>query len=186
MSRKAVLANLVIGDRTAGKTTAVTCLFTLALLTACGVPPNPAPKANSAAFAMPMSGSGIANTVPPQNLSPLSKPAELDNSSGNTTKNPDATFKGCWYKQGKNRYQAVDVSVKNPGKYPFNALLYYGKTCNPDDYADQFGYGQLLNFGGFGYTFWFAAFANQSDMSALWYVGEDESKCMSYADAPDC
>jgi hypothetical protein len=100
--------------------------------------------------------------------------------------NPDATFKGCWYKQGKNRYQAVDVSVKNPGKYAFNALLYHGTTCNPNDYADQFGFGQLLNFGGSGYIFWFNAFANKTDMSALWYVGADKSQCINYENAPEC
>ncbi len=184
--RKPVFANLVTRDRRQAKTAVVACLFTLALLTACGVQPNPAGRASSGAMvAMPTSGRTVANANS-ANLSQLAKPDALDNSSSRTTKNPDATFKGCWYKQGKNRYQGVDVSVANPGKYAFNALLYHGTSCNPDDYADQFGYGQLLNFGDFGYTFWFTAFANKSDMSALWYVGEDESKCMSYADAPDC
>ncbi len=131
-----------------------------------------------------MSVSRATNSAQSPQQSPES--GELGDASGDATKNPDASFKGCWYKQGKNRYQAVDVSVAHPGKYAFNALLYYGTTCNPNDYADQFGYGQLLDFGGFGYTFWFTAFANKSDMSALWYVGEDESKCMSYADAPEC
>ena len=100
--------------------------------------------------------------------------------------NPDATFKGCWYKQSGNRYQGVDVSVGNPGTYPFNAVLYYGTTCNPDNFADQFGFGQLINFGGFGYTFWFTDFKDQTDMSALWYVGDENSQCVNYAVAPDC
>jgi hypothetical protein len=104
--------------------------------------------------------------------------------SGST--NPDATFKGCWYKQGSRRYQAVDVSVGKPGTYPFNAILYYGATCNANDFADQFGFGELLNFGGFGYIFWFTAFADQTDMSALWYVGDENSQCVNYAVAPDC
>jgi hypothetical protein len=100
--------------------------------------------------------------------------------------NPDATFKGCWHKQGRHRYQAVDVTVGKPGTYAFNAILYHGTTCNPNDFADQFGFGQLLNFGGFGYTFWFTDFHDQTDMSALWYVGDENSKCVSYESAPDC
>jgi len=116
-----------------------------------------------------------------------------DSASGKTTlkvisgtSNPNATFKGCWYRQGKHRYQGVDISVGNPGSYPFNAILYHGTTCNPNDFADQIGFGELINFGGFGWTFWFTAFANQTNMSALWYVGEDSSQCVSYKAAPNC
>jgi hypothetical protein len=98
---------------------------------------------------------------------------------------PDATFKGCWYKQSGKSYQGVDVHAEDPGSYPFNAILYYGTTCNSNDVADQIGFGQLIDFGDFGWTFWFTAFADQTDMSARWYVG-DENKCVSYAAAPDC
>jgi hypothetical protein len=100
--------------------------------------------------------------------------------------NPGATFRGCWYKQGSNRYQGVDFSVANPGTYPFNANLYYGTTCNPNQQADEFGFGTELNFGTFDYTFWFTAFANQTDMSAIWQVGTDQSECMNYESAPGC
>ena len=137
------------------------------LLSSCGTPQNHTTNANNSAM--------LAHNQP-ENASNEITPAT----------NPDATFKGCWYKQGKNRYQAVNVSVKNPGKYAFNALLYHGTNCNPNDYADQFGFGQLLNFGGTGYIFWFNAFANKTDMSALWYVGTDKSQCVNYEDAPAC
>jgi len=100
--------------------------------------------------------------------------------------NPNATFKGCWYKQNGHRYQAVDVSVGNPGTYAFNAVLYYGATCDPSKFADQFGFGQLIPFGDFGYTFWFSDFKDQTDMSALWYVGDENSQCVNYAVAPGC
>lgn len=100
--------------------------------------------------------------------------------------NPDATFKGCWYKQGGHSYQAVDFSLGNPATYSFNAILYYGTTCNANDVADQIGFGELINFGEGGWTFWFTAFADQTDMSALWYVGEDSSQCVNYEIAPDC
>ena len=98
----------------------------------------------------------------------------------------NATFKGCWYKQSGHRYQGVDISVGNPGSYPFNAVLYRGATCDPNSFADQIGFGQLINFGGFGYTFWFIDFADQTGMSAVWSVGNDNSQCVNYAVAPDC
>lgn len=112
------------------------------------------------------------------------RPEQLN--SDDSPQNADANFQGCWYKTGKVRFQAVDVQVKNPGTYPFNAKLYYGTTCDPNTQADQFGFGQEIYFGGFGYIFWFDAFGNKTDMSALWYVGTDVSKCVSYKTAPMC
>jgi hypothetical protein len=99
---------------------------------------------------------------------------------------PGATFLGCWYQKSGNRYQGVQVSVENEGTYPFNAVLYYGTTCNANDWADQIGFGTLIQFGGFDWIFYFDAFANQSDMSALWYVGNDTSQCVNYTAVSDC
>lgn len=100
--------------------------------------------------------------------------------------NANAKFKGCWFKQSGHSYQAVDISVGNPGTYPFNAILYNGATCDANNRADQIGFGQPITFGGFGYTFWFTDFADQTDMSALWYVGDESSQCINYAVAPSC
>jgi len=99
---------------------------------------------------------------------------------------PGARFQGCWYKYNGHRYQGVRISVANPGTYPFDAVLYHGATCDPGKFADEFGFGTPLNFGGFDYIFWFTDFADQSDMSAFWHVGRDRSQCVSYAVAPDC
>jgi hypothetical protein len=99
---------------------------------------------------------------------------------------PGATFQGCWYHQSGHRYQGVRISVANPGTYPFDADLYFGATCDPNNQADEFGYGTPLNFGGFDYIFWFADFADQSGTSALWHVGSDTSQCVNYLVAPDC
>ena len=99
---------------------------------------------------------------------------------------PGATFQGCWYHQSGHRYQGVRISVANPGTYPFDADLYFGATCDPNNQADEFGYGTLLNFGGFDYIFWFADFGDQSGTSALWHVGSDTSQCVNYMVAPDC
>ncbi|MGA8867035.1 MAG: hypothetical protein WB510_08705 [Candidatus Sulfotelmatobacter sp.] len=115
-----------------------------------------------------------------------SKSAALTLKVTSGSSNPNATFKGCWYKQSGHRYQAVDVSVGNPGTYPFNAVLYYGATCDPNSFADQFGFGEPIQFGGFGYIFWFTDFKDQTGMSALWYVGDQSSQCVNYAVAPDC
>jgi len=99
---------------------------------------------------------------------------------------PGATFQGCWHKQSGASYQGVMISVANPGTYPFDAVLYSGTTCNPNDWADEIGFGTPIGFGGFDWIFWFDAFANQTDMSAIWYVGSDASQCVNYAVAPDC
>ena len=106
---------------------------------------------------------------------------EVSNSS---TGNPKANFQGCWYKTGGHGYQAVKISVKNPGTYHFYANLYYGSTCS--QWADNFGNGQLINFGGADYIFWFDHFPDQRNMSALWQVGNNVSACIAYSAAPPC
>jgi hypothetical protein len=102
------------------------------------------------------------------------------------TTNPNATFKGCLYKSGGHSYQGVDLKVGNPGTYPFNAVLYSGTTCNVNDYADQFGFGDPLTLGSSNYIFWFTDFKDMTNMSAIWYLGDENSKCVSYATAPAC
>src|ERR1700722_2206442 len=99
---------------------------------------------------------------------------------------PEATFQGCRYKSNGNSYQGVTISVANAGTYPFDAVLYYGTTCDPNKWADEFGFDTPLAFGPFDWIFWFNAFPNQSDMSALWYVGGDRSQCVNYEVVPDC
>jgi hypothetical protein len=100
--------------------------------------------------------------------------------------NPKATFQGCWYGLKGKHYQGVEVSVANPGTYSFDADLYYGTTCDPSTQADEFGFGQKLPFGGEDYIFWFTAFADKRDMSALWHVGSDTSQCVNYETALQC
>jgi hypothetical protein len=117
-------------------------------------------------------------------FTPAARQQASDALSDPATRDPKATFKGCWYKTGGKEYQAVKISVKNPGTYHFYANLYYGSTCSK--WADDFGNGQLIQFGGFGYTFWFDAFPNQKNMSALWQVGPDKSACIAYETAPAC
>lgn len=111
-------------------------------------------------------------------------PGQLENDG--SPANADANFQGCWYTHQGHRFQAVDVSVKNPGTYPFDAKLYYGTTCDPKTQADEFGFGQDIYFGGYGYILWFTAFNDRDDMSALWRVGTDTSKCVNYKVAADC
>lgn len=103
-----------------------------------------------------------------------------------TASGPGATFQGCWYKKSGHGYQGVHITVANPGTYPFDAVLYYGAGCNTNRWADEFGFGNPVEFGDFEWTFWFTDFADQTNMSALWFVGSDQSQCMNYATAPDC
>jgi hypothetical protein len=142
-------------------------------------------------------GTSKADITVPSSVAPGSYSIRVTASDGKTSRNarltlkvvssdPGATFQGCWYKQNGHRYQGVRISVANPGTYPFDAVLYHGTTCDPGKFADEFGFGTPLNFGGFDYIFWFTDFADQSDMSAFWHVGKDRSQCVSYAVAPDC
>jgi hypothetical protein len=165
----------------------------LLLVSACGVDSSPnSPKgfamnaSNQTMIAFRSGENGLAENKSAENppkADTARGEADLDDTAGN----PNATFKGCWYKSKKNRYQAVEIKVGNPGTYPFNALLYHGTTCNTNDYADQFGYGDPLGLGNGTYIFWFDAFKNDTNMSALWYLGDQMSKCMVYtATTPIC
>jgi hypothetical protein len=96
------------------------------------------------------------------------------------------TFKGCVFNQNGHKYQAVNLHLSQPATLPFNAMLYYGTTCNPNNFADQFGFGQNLSLGTLNYIFWFSDFADQMNMSALWSLGNQTSQCVNYMTAPNC
>ena len=97
-----------------------------------------------------------------------------------------ATFQGCVYSSNGNRYQAAGIRLSQPATVTFDANLYYGPSCNPNQWADRFGFGQSLNFGTFTYYFWFSDFANQLNMSAIWKINNQSSACINYATAPPC
>jgi hypothetical protein len=157
------------------------CFGAPLMLTACGTPSNTSGSVHGRELRAP----GTAEDGTAIRQAPQSSDENVASSSSGLG-NPHAKFEGCWYKEGKHRYQAVDIAVGTAGSYAFNAVLYHGTTCNKDDFADQFGFGQLLSLGEFDYIFWFTAFPNQTNMSALWYLGDRASQCVSYADAPDC
>lgn len=147
----------------------------------------PAPGAGSSAVSL-----SVASTVATGTYSIHLKATDGTSSASATMTlkvmvNPDAKFQGCWYKTDGHRYQGALVSVANPGTYSLDAELYYGTTCNPDDWADEIGFGTDVNFGGFDWIFYFNAFADQSDMSTRWHVGPDTSACFAYtATTPAC
>jgi hypothetical protein len=100
---------------------------------------------------------------------------------------PVATFTGCVYNQTGNKYQAVRISLNQSATVTFDANLYYGTSCNPNQWADEFGFGQQLNLSSdFSYIFWFRDFQNQMNMSALWKINNQTSKCINYLVAPPC
>ena len=73
-----------------------------------------------------------------------------------------ATFTGCVYNQTGNKYQAVRISLNQSATVTFDANLYYGTSCNPNQWADEFGFGQNLSLSSASsYIFWFRDFQNQ-------------------------
>jgi hypothetical protein len=93
---------------------------------------------------------------------------------------------GCVLNQSGHRYQAVKFQMNQSGTVPFNGLLFFGATCDPNQWADQFGFGNPLSLGGFGYTFWFHDFPDQLNTSAIWTVGNQTSQCVDYTKVPGC
>jgi hypothetical protein len=97
-----------------------------------------------------------------------------------------AALQGCTYHSNGHAYQGVDVTMNQAATVDFNAVLYFGATCDPNQWADQFGFGDPVNLGGFGYTFWFSDFADQPHTSAIWTVGNKQTQCVDYTNVPDC
>ena len=159
----------------------IVCFAALIWLTGCGTSSNT--PGGEHGRGLRASGSAEEGAVV---LQPRESSDQNVSRSSASSANPHATFKGCWYKKDTHRYQAVDMAVGTSGTYAFNAILYHGTTCNTNDFADQFGFGQSLNLGEANYIFWFTDFADKTNMSALWYLGDEKSQCVSYAHAPNC
>jgi hypothetical protein len=106
--------------------------------------------------------------------------------SNGTSSGAVGPLKGCTLKMSGHQYQAVEFTMNEAATVDFNGTLYFGATCNPNQWADQFGFGDPLTLGGSGYTFWFSDFADQLNTSAIWTVGNQTSQCVDYTVAPDC
>lgn len=96
------------------------------------------------------------------------------------------SWRGCMRSVNGLNHQAVDFNLSEGATLPFNATLYFGANCVPNNWADQFGFGQDISFGGFSYIFWFSDFPNQPNTSAIWTVGNQSSGCINYAAVPAC
>jgi hypothetical protein len=153
-----------------------------------------------AVIAAPGSGSSqvdvsVDNTVAPGTYSikitasdsSITRAATLRLTVGNgSSPGPVGPLAGCIHTMNGHKYQAVEFGMNRAATVDFNGNLYYGPTCNPNQQADEFGYGTPLNLGGFGYIFWFRDFADQMNTSAIWTVGNEKSQCVDYTKAPDC
>ena len=116
-----------------------------------------------------------------------SRSATLKLKVASSSSGPGATFTGCWYQSGGSSYQGVVVTTTNSGTWPFYANLYFGATCDPNDWADDFGNGQLLQFSPlYTWTLWFNHFPNQTAMSAQYQIGSQVSQCINYEVVPTC
>ena len=100
------------------------------------------------------------------------------------TVGPVGPLTGCLYSHNNNEYQAVEFQMIFYACVQFDAKLYAGPDCNPQNQEDEFGYGEQLCLGG-GWIFWFTDFPNQFNTSALWTVGNQRA-CFNYSDAPGC
>ena len=83
-------------------------------------------------------------------------------------------------------HPAIDFNLSEATTLPFNATLYFGANCAPNNWADEFGFGQELPFSGLSYIFWFRDFPNQPNTSAIWTVGKQSSGCINYTAVPAC
>ena len=96
------------------------------------------------------------------------------------------SWQGCMRSVNGQTHQAIDFTLSEAATLPFNATLYFGANCNPSNWADQFGFGQDIPFGGFSYIYWFRDFPNQPNTSAIWTVGKQSSGCINYTAVPAC
>jgi len=96
------------------------------------------------------------------------------------------SWRGCMRSVNGQSHQAIDFTLSEGSRLPFNATLYFGANCYPNNWADQFGFGQEVSFGGFSYIFWFSDFPNQPNTSAIWTVGKQSSGCINYTAVPAC
>jgi hypothetical protein len=117
----------------------------------------------------------------------VTRTATLRLTVGNgSSSSPVGPLTGCVLQMSGHKYQAVEFSMNEAATVDFNGTLYFGATCNPNQWADQFGFGDPLTLGGFSYTFWFTDFGDQMNTSAIWTVGNQTSQCVDYSVAPDC
>ncbi len=155
---------------------------------------------NPSAIAAPGSGTSQVNVNVDSNVAPGEYSIKIRASDGSikrtatlkltvnngSSPGPVGPLTGCVLKMSGHKYQAVKFTMNEAATVAFNGTLYFGATCDPNKWADQFGFGAPLTLGGFGYTFWFTDFKDQLDTSAIWTVGNQTSQCVDYSVAPDC
>jgi hypothetical protein len=114
-------------------------------------------------------------------VSTASPPCAAKTSSG-----PVASWHGCMRNSGGHDYQAMEISMREGATEPFNATLYTGTGCNPNNWLDQIGFGTPVSLGGFNYSFWFIHHPDLPNSSVLWTIGNQNSGCVNYNTVPQC
>jgi hypothetical protein len=188
------------GSSSSSVVTTVTNGFDRALqLSVTGQPAGVSVSLNPTMIAAPGSGSSQADVTVDSNVAAGIYPIQISGTDGITTRTATVhltvssgssgivgPLTGCILNQSGHRYQAVKFNMNQAGTVPFNAVLYFGATCDPNKWADQFGFGNPLSLGGFGYIFWFHDFPDQPNTSAIWTVGNQTSQCVDYTKVPGC
>lgn len=189
------------GSVTATITTAVSNGFNSAvMLSSSGAPAGASVNFNPASIAAPGSGTSqvliaVASSAPAGTYAivltgfggGLAHTASISLTI-TTAGSPGATgpLHGCLLTDSGHKYQAVQFSLSAAATLPFDGLLFRGPTCDPAQKVDEIGFLQPMQFGGFGWTFWFIHFPDQLDTSGIWTLGTDKSACIDYSTAPPC
>jgi len=171
------------------------------LLTVSGQPSGVSVSLSPTMIAAPGSGTSQVDVNVDSNVTAGTYPITISGTDGTTTHSVAlqltvtggssgggivGPLTGCTLTQSGHRYQAVKFQMNQGGTVPFDAILYFGATCDPNQKADEFGFGNPLTLGGFGYIFWFHDFPDQPNTSAIWMVGNQTSQCVDYSVAPGC
>jgi hypothetical protein len=179
-------------------TTAKTGFDHSLMLNVANAPQNVSVSLNPSLIAAPGTGTAQATVSVGSNVAAGNYTVKISATDGSTThsasinltvggsQGPVGSLKGCMYHQNGDSYQGVDITMNRAATVNFDAVLYHGPSCDPNQWADEFGFGNPINLGGFGYTFWFSDFKDQPNTSAIWTVGNQKSQCVDYTTVPSC
>ncbi len=141
-------------------------------------PPPPNPPCTSQ-YTYPNTARGPSPAPPcPPPLPPNPNPP-------GSTSQDDGPVHACMMIMNGVRYQSVQITGLS-GPQSLDATLYFGGSCDANQFADEIFYGRQMQFYGSSMTFGFIHFWDEPATSAIWKVGNLTTKCIDYSKVPDC